>query len=291
MLDYRINTFRALYDEMNYRRTADKLNMTQPGVTQHIKYLEKYYGVKLFKYDKNALRTTNECEVLKRYVDSVLAEERAVRLSFEKTDKVSLNVGATKTIGEFVLTDAVNRFLEKENNSLNLVIDNTENLLKALENSELDFVIAEGVFDKSRYFYRLFKKESFVGICSENHIFAGRSVPLESLFHESLIVREKGSGTRALLEQAIADKGFSIDCFKRTISASNFSVITELVVNRNAVTFAYAPVAESRNDLCVFEVEGMKISGEFNFVYCSERAAREKIDLFMGNTTAFNGER
>ena len=51
MLDYRVLTFLALYDEMNYRRTAEKLNMTQPGVTQHIHYLENYYGVKLFEYD------------------------------------------------------------------------------------------------------------------------------------------------------------------------------------------------------------------------------------------------
>ena len=35
MLDYRVITFLALYDEMNYRKTAEKLNMTQPGVTQH----------------------------------------------------------------------------------------------------------------------------------------------------------------------------------------------------------------------------------------------------------------
>lgn len=47
MLDYRTETFLTLYEEMNYRRTAERLQMTQPGVTQHIHYLENYYGVKL----------------------------------------------------------------------------------------------------------------------------------------------------------------------------------------------------------------------------------------------------
>lgn len=51
MLDYRTETFLTLYEEMNYRRTAERLQMTQPGVTQHIHYLENYYGVKLFVYD------------------------------------------------------------------------------------------------------------------------------------------------------------------------------------------------------------------------------------------------
>lgn len=57
MLDYRVITFLALYDEMNYRRTAEKLNMTQPGVTQHIHYLENYYGVKL-----NLSMTDGRCQ-------------------------------------------------------------------------------------------------------------------------------------------------------------------------------------------------------------------------------------
>ena len=58
MLDYRVLTFLALYDEMNYRKTAEKLNMTQPGVTQHIHFLEHYYGIKLFEYDGRILSKT-----------------------------------------------------------------------------------------------------------------------------------------------------------------------------------------------------------------------------------------
>ena len=55
MLDYRTETFLTLYEEMNYRRTAERLQMTQPGVTQHIHYIENYYGVKLFIYDGHRL--------------------------------------------------------------------------------------------------------------------------------------------------------------------------------------------------------------------------------------------
>ena len=76
MLDYRVFTFLALYDEMNYRRTAEKLNMTQPGVTQHIHYLENYYGVKLFEYDGRTLSRTKNAQRLKRYFDR--SEERRV---------------------------------------------------------------------------------------------------------------------------------------------------------------------------------------------------------------------
>ena len=75
MLDYRTETFLTLYEEMNYRRTAERLQMTQPGVTQHIHYIENYYGVKLFVYDGHRLLRTPEAERLKRHIDSTRAAE------------------------------------------------------------------------------------------------------------------------------------------------------------------------------------------------------------------------
>lgn len=281
MLDHRIATFMALYREMNYRRTAETLNMTQPGVTQHIQYLERHYGVKLFTYDGRRLSRTRQAEELKRHFDRALAQERTLREVFSQPEGLHLKIGATKTIGEFVLTPVVSRFLAVPEHSLTFVIDNTENLLHELEHSRLDFAVIEGVFDKSKYGCHLFKKEAYVGICGNDHPFAGRTVSLSDVFRQTLVLREPGSGTRLLLEQAINDRGYSLFCFARCVSISNFSVIRSIVAQGCAVTFGYAPVAADREDLATFEVEDMHITGEFNFVYCDEDAAREKISLFF----------
>lgn len=281
MFDFRITTFLTLYRELNYRRTAEILNMTQPGVTQHIHFLEKVYGVKLFKYNGRTLSKTKSAEVLKRHIDSMMAEEQAMRQEFSETEKVLLNVGVTKTIGEFVLVPTVRKFLANPNNNINLFIDNTEKLLQMLEDSLLHFAVVEGVFDKTRYEYHLFKKEHFAGICGVNHRFAGRKITLNEMFNETLIIREQGSGTRRLLEQAITDRGFSLDCFSRVISISNFSVISDMVSQDNAITFAYEPVAFNKPELATFEVEDMEINGEFNFVYCNKSIAEEKIRLLF----------
>ena len=281
MLDYRVLTFLTLYDEMNYRRTAEKLNMTQPGVTQHIHYLENYYGVKLFAYDGRTLSRTRNAERLKRYFDSVKAEEADIRDSFIPTDTVHLTIGATKTIGEFVIAPQIRSFLKSSNHQLDMTIDNTEVLLHMLEKAQLDFAVIEGIFDKSKYGYHLYKKENFVGICSKNHPFANKTVTLEELFDEDIVVREPSSGTRTLLHNALMDRGFSIGSFKRCISVSNFSIICDLVANNNAITFAYEPISRCRSDLATFTVADMQISGEFIFVYCNEQIAREKINLIF----------
>jgi len=281
MLDYRVLTFLTLYDEMNYRRTAEKLNMTQPGVTQHIHYLENYYGVKLFEYNGRQLSRTKQAEQLKRHFESVRAEELSLKEDFVQADRLHLRVGATKTIGEFVIVPKVIEFLQQRNHSLDLIVDNTEKLLTMLSRGELDFAVIEGVFDKERYPHHLFKKEQFVGICGQDHLFAGRTVSLGDILRESLIVREPGSGTRRLLEQAISDRGYSLDSFQSCSSISNFSVICELVAKNGAITFAYEPISNSREDLKTFTAEEMQIQGEFNFVYTNAKIGMQKVSLFM----------
>ncbi len=281
MLDYRIDTFLTLYEQMNYRKTAEILNMTQPGVTQHVHYLEDFYGVKLFIYDGRHLVRTEQAEKLKCHFTSVRAAENSLKEGFVQTNTVHLRVGATKTIGEFVIMPAVCGFLLEENHVLDLTVDNTEKLLAMLSRGDLDFAIIEGVFDKEKYPHRLFMKEQFVGICGKDHPFAGKTVSLEEAFREKLIVREKGSGTRMLLQQAVFDRGYSLDSFHSCSSVSNFRVICELVATNGAITFAYEPIAHCREDLSTFLVADMQIQGEFNFVFTNAQVARIKIAEFM----------
>ena len=84
-----------------------------------------------------------------------------------------------------------------------------------------------------------------------------------------------------LLQQAVTDKGYSLEHFYRHSSVSNFSVICELVAKNGAITFAYEPIAHCRDDLATFVVEDMQIQGEFNFVYTNARVAQGKINCFF----------
>lgn len=75
MIDNRILTFLTLCKDMNYRKAAEELNMTQPAVTQHIQYLEKEYGCKLFSYDKRVLTITNEGKELKKHAENIVYQD------------------------------------------------------------------------------------------------------------------------------------------------------------------------------------------------------------------------
>ena len=56
MLDFRVYTFLAVCEYMNYTRAAEALHITQPAVSQHIRYLENMYQVKLFLAEGKKIR-------------------------------------------------------------------------------------------------------------------------------------------------------------------------------------------------------------------------------------------
>ena len=199
MVDRRVDTFLLLCQLMNYRKTADALGITQPAVTQQIHFLEREYGCKLFTYENSRLRKTEAAITLEQYARAMRLQDQHLRDKLSSTVR-ELKIGATKTIGDYVLKEDIQRYLSKEDHALSLVVDNTKHLLKMLDENELDFAVIEGYFDHSQFDSQLFRKEPFVGICPQNHPFAGKEVSLAELFQETIIHREAGSGTRAILE-------------------------------------------------------------------------------------------
>lgn len=281
MLDYRINTFLTLCECMNYRKTAEILHISQPAVTQQIHYLENQYGQKLFEYENRRLVKTEAAAVLEKYARAAKLQEKDLREKLENNPIHSLRIGATKTIGDYYLKGHIRRYLQGSDNALTLIVDNTETLLRMLEENELDFSVVEGFFDKTRFDNILLRREPFVGICRRNHPFAGREVTMDELLQETIIHREDGSGTRAILEQELRGYNESLQRFQRRICISSFNVILDLVKQGFGVSFVYNILADSDPELAKFSIRGESVVREFNIVYLKYADMGEKIKSFF----------
>lgn len=279
MLDYRILTFLKLCETMNYRITAEELNMTQPAVTQHIHYLEEEYKCKLFIYNRKKLEKTNQAILLEEYARSAYYNEIYLKRKIKSENKIKINIGATKTIGEFVIGEKIKKLVKNEKYDISLTIDNTEKLIKLMELNKLDFILVEGIFNKDKYGYRLYKKDEFIGICSKSHKFNGKSIKFEELFEEDIIIREEGSGTRGIFEQFLSENSFSLEFFKKKITINNFNLIKELVSANCGISFVYNSVVNKNDDIGKFYFKN-KIEREFNYLYLKNTAAKELVDFF-----------
>lgn len=270
MLDPRWNTFLVLCETMNYTRAAERLCLTQPAVTHHIHYLEDHYGCRLFSYEGKVLRLTEAGVKLREYTRSLAYNSRKVEESMMAPKPLSLRIGASKTIGEFVVAPKVERFLrDYPEASFSLIVDNTQVLLRMLEAGKLDFVLVEGFFDGSRYETTLYRKEEFFGICPPGHRFAGRAISLTELESERILIREPGSGTRAIFEEALRRENRTLKSYPNVATISDFSTIKSLVADGLGVSFLYASAVSGeleRGELVRFDLAGLPMSGAFSFV-------------------------
>lgn len=281
MLDHRIDTFLTVCQVMNYREAAQLLHITQPAVTQHIQFLEKEYGCRLFLYENRRLEKTREAVLLEEHIRSVRQREQFLRQNLSGSGLRELKIGATKTIGDYVINEQVRRCLAQDETALTLIVDNTEHLLKLLEQNQLDFAIIEGYFDKKRFDSRLFRREPFVGICRKDHPFANREISIEELLQETIIHREEGSGTRAILEEKLQGYNESLLRFRRHICISSFKLILDLVKDGCGVSFVYEILADSHPDIATFRLSGEPIIREFNIVTLKYSDMSEKIAWFL----------
>ena len=272
-MDQKLSTFLTLCSTMNYRRAADALHLTQPAVTKQIQALEAQYGVKLFSYDERKLRKTPQGEILERYAISLQYNDAELTRLLAEKPKTLLRIGATKSIGDYILIPEIRRYLEMPDNELYFTVDNTAHLLAQLEAGELDFVILEGIFDKRRYDHFLLRAEPYIGICAAGHRFAGRRVSPEELLSETLLLREPGSGTRSILERELMQVSYSTAAFSRTICISSFPVIRALTAANCGISFLYEAVVRGSPEIGSFTCPPLTGRHELNVVFLQHTGA------------------
>ena len=210
MQDFRVKTFLTVCRTLNYTRAAEELALTQPAVSQHITYLEREYGAKLFTYHRKKLELTPAGRVLRDGLatmahDDVLLHERIEEVAHGAT--VKLRIGMTLTAGEYVVARPLARCLgARPDIQITVRSGGTQHLMELLDAGTIDCAFVEGLFDKARYASRPFSSERLVPICAAEHRFPRTPRTLEDLLGERLILREEGSGSRNVLVHALAQR-------------------------------------------------------------------------------------
>ena len=165
-MEQKLETFLTLCQTLHYGRAAERLHLSQPAVSKQIQSLEAYYGVRLFRYDGRKLSKTPQGELLERYAISLRYNDAELLRALHAAPKTRLRIGATKSIGDYILLPEICRFLRDPAHELDLLVDNTAHLLSMLDAGELDFAVLEGIFDKRQYDSFLFRPEPYIGVCA-----------------------------------------------------------------------------------------------------------------------------
>ena len=288
MENYRLRVFREVVACMSFRKAAEALNLSQPAVSQQIRMLEEEYATRLFDRDGNQVALTAAGRVLHRYALSAahLMEEASTALaSLNNVVSGDLRLGASTTIAQYILPRVLGAFHRQfPDVHLSLISGNTEEIVEAVSAQKVSLGIIEGPAMRRGLRTEALMRDRMVLIVGAKALVgqaksrsAEQIAPLSlaGLAKVPLLLRERGSGSRRVVERALSKAGLPLKSLLIAMELDS----TEGIVSGVEAGLGAGFVSESAigkelrlGTVRITAVEGVSIERDFSLIY---RAGQE----------------
>lgn len=221
--------FVATAERQHLTQAANALRLTPSAVSASIKALETFYAVKLFDRVGRGIQLTREGRVLLKEAKETLArvkETEAVLAELGKLNTGSLDVQASQTIANYWLPSRLLGFSASYPGiQLNMTIGNTATVAAAVINGDAELGFIEGTLDEPLLSTATITSDKLVVVSK-----AGAVQPDDALTSLKWIMREQGSGTRSVLEQALKEQAIDPHALDiRFVLPSNEALLTAVL--------------------------------------------------------------
>ncbi|WP_440971020.1 LysR family transcriptional regulator [Peribacillus frigoritolerans] len=207
-----LEMFCLVVDEGSISQAARLSFLSQPAVTRQIHQLENYYNTLLFDREEGRLRVTEAGKLLYPFAKAIVNDfNHSKEVIQQSTGKYNANliVGASLTIGEYLLPSLLGRFKKQQPEiKVTLTIKNTPRVLEDLSNDVIDLALVEGLVENTDFIVDKFAEDELILVCPSDHPWKDRKeIQLEELGNERMIWRESISGTRLIVENMLREYG------------------------------------------------------------------------------------
>ncbi len=219
MEDHKLRVFCAVAETKSFSKASELIHLTQPAVSLQIQAMEELYETRLFDRSGNSINLTPAGEILYKRAKEILALYAEAQHNISEITgaiKGSLSIGASSTIGNYLLPHIIAAFKKKVPRvNISLVVSNTKIITERLNAGEIDIALVEGDVSKQRFSVETLLSDELVVIMSPAHHWAERrNVPAIELTKEPIIMREEGSGTRQIILKHLEEHGIKLDQLK-----------------------------------------------------------------------------
>jgi len=201
-----LEVFVAIARSGNVSRAAEEIPLSQSATSTALGEFERQFGLQLFDRMGKSLRL-NEIgrQLLPRAVELLDRANEIEDLLEGRSGFGPLSIGATLTIGNYLTTLIVAKFLQRHPQSqVQLQVHNTSTIVQQVARYDLDLGLIEGDCSHPDLEVQPWIADELAVFCAPGHPLAGKKrISLEQLLAEPWILREKGSGTRETFDRAM----------------------------------------------------------------------------------------
>ena len=274
-----LEVFLQVLDSGSMRAAAEALYISQPSVSGVVADLEREYAVRLFERLGHKLYLTEAGKTLEKYSRHLLslAEEMTTQMH-NRSVGTQLHIGATVTVGSCVLCP----ILAKLGGTPHVVVNNTRYIEQLLLQSVLDIGLIEGRITNPDLIVQPVMEDTLVLACTPDHPFAHRkSIPISKLQNQPIIMRESGSGTRSIIEQALAISNTTVDVVWECNNLDSILSAVKCGLGLSVLSFRLLENEVAEGNLVAVPITGCNLHRQFSLVYHRDKFISPSLSRFI----------
>ncbi len=282
--------FCAVVERKSFSQAAERLGVTQPAVSLQIRSLEQRLGRQLLDRSGRRVEPTEAGLRLYASAQRLLQAEEQMLEELESDDEGALTgnleLGASTGPGGTVVPVILCEFQERHPGvHVRLSVSDTQSVVAQVADRELELgIVGAGRRHRGVTFEPFFRDEVVLTVPAA-HPFAGRTVTLEQLKGEPLIVMQEGAGVRQVLEDELRKTGARLRDLDVRLELGLQESVRSAVLAGHGVTFISRLAIEpdlATGLLAIARVRGLDPVREIFLARATGRSETRAARAFVG---------
>lgn len=287
----KLETFLTVVKEKSFSKASAKLGISQPAVTQQIKYIEEYLETKIIERKKNGIKLTREGEKLLAIAQKLERCVGGVEKELMKiiNKEMTFYIGASFVIGNYIMPPLLTDIQGNLQNDVLVKIGTSEQIIDDMLDKKIDLAVIESPIFKDNIIYREWSEDELVLF---SNVPLPRYVKKEDLVKYRWIYREWGSHSRRLVNENLEDLGIDSTSFDVASVVSSATAVKQTVLKahkdekRPTVSFISKYVISDEVEagmLYETKIRNMKLRRKLYIAHLKDR----KSDAFVENVVSY----
>lgn len=282
ILDFRqLETFIEVVNSKSFSKAAGKLYLTQPTVTSHIQNLENELGTFLLNRSGKSITPTEAGELLYKYALNIINMRNMAQFDLgAHKGKIQghLEISSSSIPRHYVMPLLIKQFTDKYPDvTFSLTDYDSKKVVESIMDGLTDFGIIGAKFSSPQLEYIELMEDRLFAVVPYTKDYPWEEyheLDINFLLENRLILREKGSGTRELLENKLKEQGLELEALNIAAYIEDVETIKRFIELGIGISLISERAIKREMDMHIlkpYSIKGLDLRRKFYFVYHKKR--------------------